>query len=132
VDAERGESMGLERRKFERMASQVVGNCLISRTEGNKLKSNIIFTRDISCRGAKIVTQTNINLGERYKLVLHLPTCFLPMLVDSRVTWMRDVDVSKYKISNAKEAGVEFITIDVPDESKLNEFISFKQKQAVP
>lgn len=124
--------MGLERRKFERIASQIVGNCLVSSTEESKLKSSTIFTKDISCGGVKIVTQVNIKPGERCTLILHLSTCFLPMLADSRVTWMSDIDASKYKILNTKEAGLEFIKMDPPDESKLHEFISVKQKQDAP
>jgi len=124
-----GVSMGPEKRKFERLASGVVGNCLVSGREDNKLKGNIIFTKDISCRGAKIVTHMNFKPGERVMILLHLPTCFLPMLANSMVTWIRDIDASKCRILDAKEAGVEFIGMEPADELKLTEFLSFKQKQ---
>lgn len=121
--------MGFERRKFERIPSKIVGNYLISSTEETGLKSNILFTADISLGGAKVVTHMNIKPGERFTLILHLPTCFLPILATSRVNWMRDIDVSKCKILNTKEAGVEFIKMEPLDESRLSEFIVAKEKQ---
>jgi len=124
--------MVLEKRKFERIPAKVVGDYLLSSREESKLKSNIIFTRDISLGGAKVVTQIDIKSEEHFTLILHLPTCFLPILARSRISWMREIDVSKCKISNTKEAGIEFIKVEPPDESKLRNFLAAREKQDKP
>lgn len=46
--------MGFERRKFKRMPSKIVGSYLASSAEEARLKSNILFTKDISLRGVRI------------------------------------------------------------------------------
>ena len=121
--------MDQERRRFERITSRIVGNCLVGSTENHKFRSKIIFTRDISSAGARIVMQTDIKPGDYFRLILHLPTCFLPMLVSSRATWVKNIDVPENKVPNVKEAGVVFTRMEPPDESKINDFIAFKQKQ---
>jgi c-di-GMP-binding flagellar brake protein YcgR len=69
---------------------------------------------DVSMKGAKVMSETGIRLGERVAVSLRLPNQATPMTVEeATVRWERD-----------QTYGLEFINLSAIAEMRLRKFIS--------
>ena len=123
--------MEVERRKSKRISTKVVANCLRSESGDFKGKDTILFTRDLSPDGARVIIRGEDDIGQHVTLILHLPSLFFPLLVVGEIRWMQDISASDCRIPNIKEAGIKFVKIEEPDLGKMREFFASREKRLV-
>jgi len=110
--------MTADKRLSRRLSARITANCSVNR-EPSPLPSYFLsVTKDISPKGARIVSSGEIKAGECLGVGLELPTSFIPLLAYCEVVWAK-------KEGSLSEAGIKFLKIDVPDAQKLTEFFQF-------
>lgn len=126
--------MGEEKRNTRRIQTKVIVNCMISNDRSCIPDRFPSFTKDLSCRGARIVLPTDITEREQFVLTLEIPTSFIPVLTPCEVVWAKETDRPRghHERERTTEAGVKFLGIEQMDCEKLKHFLEVKETQQHP
>lgn len=91
----------------------------------------ISFTKDLSFKGARIVSSKDVKPGDQFTVTLEIPTSFIPILTFSEAVWVRKADIAKdnKNLKGANEVGIKFLKIEDADIKKLENFIELKKSK---
>lgn len=111
-----------ERRRVARVHVKVYGNYVPRPGVESWRRSCIIFTRDITAGGARVIVPERLQAGRSLVLDLELPTCFLPISVTGRIVWASSLGSSDGQ-AVLTEAGISFDKMSPYDGRKLADFV---------
>jgi hypothetical protein len=121
--------MDAERRGFKRVAAKIIAHCSRRRSGTNLAERFLSFTKDLSLKGAHLVVNRDVRIGEHFTVGLEAPTSFIPILAYGEVVWLKGAGLDRGRRSDAVEAGIKFLKLDLSDAQKINEFLRFREEK---
>jgi c-di-GMP-binding flagellar brake protein YcgR len=108
-----------ERRKFVRLD-------LNTMVEWEKLDSaepsGEFVSKNISSGGICLIVNDTINIGDKLKLKISLPT-LKKINSNGKVVWVEDFEIVGERREKRYEAGIEFFGISDEDREEINKFV---------